>query len=455
MQSLKSSGSLKSDQKNNLIEGESFQNLTYAPVRWGVWVLVIGFVGFFVWACFAPLNEGVPTTGTVSIDTKRKVVQHLSGGIVKSVMVKEGELVKAGQILLTLDDTNTKARFEEIRQHYLGLRAREGRLTSEQKGVNTIQIHSDLQKSLGDYLVEQQLHNQEMLLISRRGSLDSVLQGIEESIQGKEAAIRGSEAVLESRKVQKALLTEQIKGLEGLVNEGYAPKNQLQDIQLRLAQTHADIADSQSSIAQSKRAIAEMRQRALTQKQEYHKEVDTQMAEVKLEVDANADKLKAATEELGRMEVRSPVSGQVVGLQFQTIGSVIQSGQRIMDVVPVNEVLMLEVKIPPNLIDRIHTQQKADIRFSSFSNSPLLKVEGLVDSVSYDLLTDNNTGSTENVSYYLARVSITPKGIKTLGQRIMQSGMPAQVIIKTGERSLLTYLLHPFMKRLSASMKEE
>lgn len=455
MQSIKSSGSLKSDQKKNLIEGESFQNLSYAPVRWGVWVLVIGFVGFFVWACFAPLDEGVPTTGAVSIDTKRKVVQHLSGGIVKSVMVKEGQLVKAGQILLSLDDTNTKARFEEIRQHYLGLRAREGRLTSEQKGVNTIQIHSDLQKSMGDSLIEQQLHNQEMLLVSRRSSLVSVLQGIEESIQGKEAAIRGAAAVLESRKLQQTLLTEQIKGLEGLVNEGYAPRNQLQDIQLRLAQTHAEVADSQSSIAQAKRAIAEMRQRALTEKQEYRKEVDTQMAEVKLEVDADADKLKAATEELGRMEVRSPVSGQVVGLQFQTIGSVIQSGQRIMDVVPVNEVLMLEVKIPPNLIDRIQTQQKADIRFSSFSNSPLLKVEGLVNSVSYDLLTDTNADSAKNVSYYLARVSITPKGVKTLGQRVLQSGMPAQVIINTGERSLLTYLLHPLMKRLSASMKEE
>jgi len=455
MQSIKSSGSLKSDQKKNLIEGESFQNLTYAPVRWGVWVLVIGFVGFFVWACFAPLDEGVPTTGTVSIDTKRKVVQHLSGGIVKSVTVKEGQLVKAGQILLSLDDTNTKARFEEIRQHYLGLRAREGRLTSEQKGVNSIQIHSDLQKSMGDSLIEQQVHNQEMLLVSRRSSLVSVLQGIEESIQGKEAAIRGAAAVLESRKLQQTLLTEQIKGLEGLVNDGYAPRNQLQDIQLRLAQTHAEVADSQSSIAQAKRAIAEMRQRALTEKQEYRKEVDTQMAEVKLEVDADADKLKAATEELGRMEVRSPVSGQVVGLQFQTIGSVIQSGQRIMDVVPVNEVLMLEVKIPPNLIDRIQTQQKADIRFSSFSNSPLLKVEGLVNSVSYDLLTDSNTDSAKNMSYYLARVSITPKGVKTLGQRVLQSGMPAQVIINTGERSLLTYLLHPLMKRLSASMKEE
>ncbi len=434
------------------IEGSSGSR---SPTRWGIWALLIGFLGFFVWACFAPLDEGVPSVGTVSIDTKRKVVQHLSGGIVKSVFVKEGQTVKAGQVLLTLDESNSKAHFEEIRQHYLGLRAKEGRLAAEQLGANSINIHADLKKAIDDPLVAQQLHNQELLLTSRRSSLLAELQGIEESIQGKQAAIHGSEAVLESRKAQQALLSEQIKGISELVNEGYAPKSQLQDLQLRLAQSTGDIADAQSTISQAKRTIAELKQRAVTQKQEYRKEVDTQMAEVKIEVDADAEKLKAATEELGRMEVRSPVSGQVVGLQFQTIGSVIQPGQKILDVVPLGEVLILEVKIAPNLIDRIHTKQKADIRFSSFSNSPLLKVEGVVDSVSGDLLTDQNADPSKSASYYLARVSITSKGMQTLGSRVLESGMPAQVIINTGERSLIAYLLHPFVKRLAASMKEE
>ena len=364
-------------------------------------------------------------------------------------------MVKVGQVLLTLDDSTSKAHFEEIRQHYLGLRAREGRLVAEQKGSVHIQVHPDLKKALNDPLVQAQLHNQELLLNSRQGSLAAELEGIQESVLGKEAAIHGHERILASRQSQLVLLNDQIKALSGLVSEGYAPRNQLQDLQLRFAQVNADIADSQSLIMQAQRAISELQQRALTQKQEYRKEVDTQMAEVRLEVDADADKLNAVTEELARVEIRSPVSGQVVGLQFQTVGSVIQPGQHIMDIVPTDERLILEVKIPPNLIDRVHVKQMADIRFASFANSPLLKVEGMIDSVSYDLLTDTNADASKSTNYYLARVSVTPKGMKTLGSRVMQSGMPAQVIINTGERSLLSYLLHPFIKRLAASMKEE
>ena len=222
-----------------------------------------------------------------------------------------------------------------------------------------------------------------------------------------------------------------------------------------MSQKIEDIADAESTIFQAKSAIAELQQRALAMKQDYRKEVDTQMAEVKLEVDADASKLKAIREELDRVELRSPIAGQVIGLQFQTVGSVIQPGQKILDVVPYEEGLILEVKIAPNLIDRIQPKQKADIRFSSFSNSPLLKVEGKVDSVSHDLLVDQNTDPSKNSAYYLARISITPKGMKTLGSRVLESGMPAQVIINTGERSLLAYLLHPFMKRFTASMKEQ
>ena len=434
---------------------ESLAHITYSPARWGTIALVIGFFGFFIWACFAPLDEGVPSSGVVSIDTKRKVIQHLSGGIVKQVLVKEGQMVMAGQTLLTLDDMTAKARFEEIRQHYLGLRAREGRLASEQVGANVIQMHPDLKAAADDPLVMQQLQNQSMLLASRRGSLNSALQGIEESIQGKQAAIQGYQVMLDNRKTQQALLSEQIKSITELVNDGYAPRIQLQDLQLRQAQSNGDIADTLSAISQAKRAISEMKQHALAQKQEYRKEVDTQMAEVKIEVDADAEKLKAATEDLARMEVRSPVAGQVVGLQFQTVGAVIQPAQKIMDIVPVNEGLILEVKVAPNLIDKIHNNQMADIRFSSFSNSPLLKVEGHVISVSHDLLTDAGADPSKSISYYLARVEITPKGMKTLGSRVLESGMPAQVVINTGERSLLAYLLHPFVKRLAASMKEE
>ena len=435
---------------------DALQVDTSSPVRWGVAVLVIGFGSLLLWAAFAPLDEGVPAQGVVSIDTKRKLVQHLSGGIVQEIHVKESQLVKTGDVLLILDNASAKARYEEMRQKYVGDRALENRLLAEQTGAKTIQFHEDLQKMHGDILVQQHMHNQEMLLNSRRAALSADLQSIEESIHGQEAQMQGLTGVLESRRSQLSLINAQLSGVRDLAQEGYAPMNQQRDLELRVAQVTGDIADAQSGILRAKHAIAEAHQRMLLRKEEYRKEVDTQMSQVRIEVDANADKLKALTDDLKRMEIRSPVDGQVVGLQFQTIGSVIQPGQKILEVVPQDEILLLEVKIAPHLIDSVRAGQSADIRFASFANSPQLAVEGKVESISKDLLTEPNmTPAQPGASYYLARISVTPKGLKTLEGRVLQSGMPAQVIVKTGERSLLTYLLHPFMKRMAASLKEE
>lgn len=437
-------------------ENDQLQVDTNSPIRWGASILILGLGGFLLWAALAPLDEGVPAEGIVSIDTKRKMVQHLTGGIIKEVFIKEGQLVKTGDVLLTLDGATAKARYEETRQRYVGDRALENRLTAEQTGAKTIQFHEDLQKNRNDILVQQHMHNQEMLLSSRRSALNADLQGIEESIHGQKAQIQGLSAVIESRQSQLALIKDQLSGIKTLVQEGYAPRNQQQDLEVKVAQLIGDIADSQSSILKAKHAIAELKQRALLRKEEYRKEVDTQMSQVRMEVDSNADKLKALSDDLNRMEIHSPVEGQVVGLQFQTVGSVIQPGQKILDVVPLDEGLLLEVKVAPHLIDRLHTGQDADIRFASFANSPQLAVEGQVQSISKDLLTEPNMNPSQpGASYYLARVTVTAKGMKTLDGRTLQSGMPAQVIIKTGERTLLTYLLHPLLKRMAASLKEE
>ena len=436
---------------------------TESPIRLGIKVLGFGFGAFLLWAAFAPLDEGVPSEGMVSIDTKRKVIQHLTGGIIKEVYVKEGQMVHEGDVLMTLDNSMAKARFEEVKQRYIGDRALENRLQAEQLGLKTIAFSPDLLQMKDDPIAKQHMMNQEMLLQSRRAALQAELQGIEESIQGQEALVQGFSGVLESKRNQLVLLNDQLKGVRELADEGYAPKSQQRDLELRVAQTNGDIADAQSNMIRAKRAISELRQRALQRREEYRKESETQMAQVKQEVDANADKFRALSEEYDRTEIKSPVSGQVVGLQFQTVGAVIQPGQRVMDIVPLNEGLLLEVMIAPHLIDRIHVGQPADVRFSSFANSPQLMVEGKIESVSKDLITDPGSGngnggqsrSKTPASYYLARVTLTPSAMKKLGHRTLQPGMPVQVVIKTGERSLLTYLLHPFMKRMAASLKEE
>jgi protease secretion system membrane fusion protein len=211
------------------------------------------------------------------------------------------------------------------------------------------------------------------------------------------------------------------------------------------------MAELLGNTTRASQTIAELRQRAIARQQEYRKEIETQLADVSREVVGDAERFRALKDDLGRTEIKSPATGQVVGLVVQTVGGVIGAGMKLMDIVPDNELLMLETQVAPHLIDRVKDGLPVDVRFSAFAHSPQLVVDGKVVSISGDLLSDPVT----HASYYLARVAVTPDGLKRLGKRQMQPGMPVEVIFKTGERSLLTYMLHPLTKRMAASMKEE
>jgi len=361
-------------------------------IRLGIWVLLVGFGGFLLWAAFAPLDEGVPSQGVVSIATKRKVVENQRGGRIEKVFVREGQFVREGEVLIKLDDQTAKARYDEIHQHYIGMRATADRLNAEMKGAGSIAFHKDLLTDSEKALVERNMQNQRQIFVSRQMTL--------------------------------RIMNEQLAGIKSLVHEGYAPMNQQRDLELK-------IADFKTNTA-------------------------SQLSQVQLEVEADAEKTRALAEELRDTEVRSPVSGQVVGLQVQSVGAVIQPGQKIMDIVPLNEGLLIDAKIQPQFIDSIRKGLAVDVSFMSFSHSPQLVVNGQVESLSKDIVTDPQVNpAMPGASYYLARIFVTPEGMKSLGKRQMQPGMPVQVVIKTGERSLLTYLVDPLFKRISVSMKEE
>jgi protease secretion system membrane fusion protein len=432
--------------------GEALPADTRRVARFGLWAIAVAFVGFLVWAAFAPLDEGVPTNGVVSVDTKRKAVQHLQGGIVREVLVREGQFVDANQVVIRLDDAVSRANYEGSRQRYLALRAMESRLQAEQFNLPKIVFHPDLLAAAEvDPLIRQIVASQTQLLQSRRASLAAGLGAIEQSIQGQQASIEGYRSMQASRQNQMALLEREAKGVRDLVAEGYAPVNKQFEIERTMADIKAASADLQANQARAQSAILELRQRALGLRSDYLKEVDTQLADVRRDVQSEAERFKALTEDLARTEIRTPASGQVVGLTVQTVGGVVQAGQKLMDIVPKDEALVLEAHVAPHLIDRVHPGAKVDVRFAAFAHSPQLVAEGVVNSISADILTE----PVSNAPYYLARVSITPEGMKTLGKRQLQPGMPVDVVIKTGERSMLTYLLHPLIKRVAASMKEE
>lgn len=424
---------------------------TGRAARIGLWALGLGFGGFLLWAGFAPLDQGVPAQGMVAIDTKKKTLQHLTGGLVKEVLVREGDRVKEGQLLMRLDEAVARANFETVRQRYIGLRAMEGRLLAEQSGREKIAFHPDVLEASQDPQIKQVVLTQEQLFTSRRAALRADLQSIEESILGQGSLIQAYGKMQVNRENQQALLAEELNNTRGLVKEGYAPRNRQLELERMAAEVSSGIVELQGNTFRAKHAVGELRQRAIVRQQEYRKEVESQLAEVGREVPGDAEKFRVARDDLGRIEIRSPATGQVVGLAFQTVGGVIGPGQKLMDVVPQDQALLVEARVAPHLIDRVHEGLPVDVRFSSFAHTPELVVEGKVVSVSADLLTDQQTG----VSYYLARVGVTAAGYQKLGKRQLQPGMPVDVIFVTGERSMLTYLLSPLTKRMAASMKEE
>jgi protease secretion system membrane fusion protein len=387
----------------------------------------------------------------IALDTKRKAVQHLSGGLIKEVLVGEGDRVQEGQLLMRLDPAVARINFESSRQRYIGLRAMEGRLQAEQRGQGRITFHPDVLQAKLDPQNQALIATQEQLFITRRAALQADLLATQATQAGQEGLIQAYEAMLVNRKNQQTLLGEELNATRGLVKEGYAPRNRQLELERMAAESSASIAELQGNTIRAKSAVAELKQRSILREQDYRKEVQTQLADVGREVAADAEKYRAAQDDLTRTDIKSPVAGQVVGLTVQTVGGVISPGQKLMDIVPEGQALLVEARVAPHMIDRVHAKLPVDVRFSSFAHTPQLVVQGQVVTVSKDLLTDPQTGA----GYYLARVGVTPEGFKALGKRQLQPGMPVEIVFITGERSMLTYLLSPLTKRLAASMKEE
>lgn len=427
---------------------------TERVARLGLWTLGIGFGGFLLWAAIAPLAEGVPTQGAISVDTKRKPVQHLMGGTVREVLVKEGQFVEQNQVLVRLSDAVARSNYESSRQRYLNLRAMEGRLLSEQLGQSEIHFHHDLIDAAagGDLAAQQNMQIQQQLIFSRRSSLQANLSSLEESIKGQQAQIEGYSIVAENRQNQLRLYKDELKRSQDLIAEGYMPRNRQYELERSISDVAGSNAEAISKLVGARQSILDLRQRMIAARADYNKEVETQLSEVRREVDPEGERLKAATKELESTEIKAPVSGQVVGLEVQAVGAIVQAGQKLMDVVPQGEKLLLETRIAPHLIDRVKSGDHVDVRFSSFSHTPQLVVDGVIDSISADVIIDPQGQTPPS---YLARINVTQEGLKKLGNRQMQPGMQVEVIVKTGTRTVLNYLLHPLLKRIAASMKEE
>ncbi|HEY5798989.1 MAG TPA: HlyD family type I secretion periplasmic adaptor subunit [Burkholderiaceae bacterium] len=421
--------------------------------RMGWLIVLLGVGGFMLWALIAPLDQGVPVSGTLAVAGSRKAVQHQTGGTVQDILVKEGDVVKTGQVLVRMNDVMTKANAEMGRGQYIAARAAEARLIAERDGKSTIGAPVGLDLMKGDPRVASNIGAQSQLFSARQSALRNELAAIDETISGLKLQITGLMESRESKRLQSRILKEELDGMRQLAKEGYVARNRLLDVERTYAQVNGAISEDIGNIGRSQRQVSELTLRRIQRQQEYQKEVRTQLSEVQKEADALFNRLTAQDFELGNAEVRAPADGTVVSMNVFTRGGVVAPGFRMMDIVPSEDALVVEGQVPVHLIDKVHAGLPVELIFSAFNQNKTPHLPGTVVQVSADRLIDERTGA----PYYKMKAKVTPEGMRTVAHQHLQlrPGMPVELFVKTGERTMMSYLLKPVIDRAKTSMTEE
>lgn len=421
----------------------------HAKLGW--WIVLVGVGGFFLWATFAPLDKGVPLSGSVMVATNRKAVQHQTGGIVEDILVKEGDLVKEGQVLVKMNDIQVKAQAEVTRGQLIAARAIEARLIAERDNKPEIDFPPFLHSAVDDPRVIGSISLQKQLFVSRQSVLKHELAALDENIAGLTVQLRGLESSRASKLQQLEFLKEQLENMRVLAQDGYVPRNRVLELERTHAQLTGDISEDTGNIGRIQRQISELNLRRVQRLEEYQKEVRQQLTDVQREAEALNSRLLAQDFELANVLVKAPVDGIVVGINIFTRGGVIGPGFRMMDIVPSEDMLVIEGQVPVHLIDKVHAGLDVDFIFTAFNQNKIPRVPGIVTNVSADRLTDERTG----VPYYQLKAKVTPEGMKILTDWQIRAGMPVEIFVKTGERSLMNYLLKPILDRIHTSLVED
>jgi len=401
------------------------------------------FLGFFavflLWAIFAPIDAGVTVTGTVSVLGNRKSIQHPTGGVVQEIMVKEGAQVEAGQVLLRINPLKSEAEMTGVELQYINLLATESRLKAERDNAPTIKWTDELVKHFKDVdaRVAEAKNLQVQLFNSRRAEYNSQVASLNEQISGLSTT-------LSSRKIQQRSLTEEMSSTRSLAKDGFVPMSQANQAERQKSDVDSSIASTQADIARARLQISQLRSALL-------KDVDNQLQEIQKNRDAMSTRLDSAKFDRDLAEVKAPVSGSVVGLKVFTEGGVISSGQVLMEVVPKDEVLIVQAKIPATIIDKVRVGMPTDMRFTAFNQATTPVIPGVMSVVGADKEPATNPNDGE---FYLGQVETTKEGLELLGTLKVQPGMPVDVIIKAGERSFMSYLLKPLIDKSARAFKD-
>jgi len=426
--------------------------------RWGLMVVLSIFGGLGAWAALAPLSSAALAPGVITVEKYRKTVQHLEGGIVRTINVRDGDIVAKDQILLTLDGTQAKAQLEVVRGQYLISLAREARLIAQRDGLPLVRYPAELLENAKDPRANEAIRVQTQTFNVRRQAHEGEISLYERQIEQLRAKAQGLRAQKESRDRLVHSYEAELADFQSLLKEGYAEKQKVRDLERNLAQSEGQRGELISDLAATELQISETQLKILQLKKEFQREVAKELSEVQAALFELREKLQSLEDMVERTVIKAPEPGMVLGLAVHTIGAVIPPGGRLLDIVPQNEKLIVEARISPLDIDRVQVGQLAEVRFSAFKSRATPKIEGKLITVSADRLVDEGTKEDKDrTGYYLGRVEITPTGLQDLARQHLDlvPGMPAEVLINTGERTLLEYLTDPIRNTFARSFIED
>jgi HlyD family secretion protein len=411
-------------------------------------VLALGFGG---WASTAELSGALIAQGSLVVDSNIKKVQHPTGGVVGEVRVHDGDHVKAGDILIRLDETVTRANLAIVTKGLNEFYARKARLGAERDGADAVPMPRELADQAGDPDVKAAMDSERKLFELRRSARLGQKDQLSQRVQQLQQQITGLTAQQDAKAKEVDLIEKELTGVRDLFQKNLVPLTRLTSLEREETQLQGERGQLVASAAEAKGKIAETQLQILQVDQDFASDVGKQLSEVDSKIGEYVERKITAEDQLKRTDIRAPQDGVVFQSTANTVGGVVTAGDPIMMIVPASDDLPVEVKVEPKDIDLVALGQPVVLRFSAFNQRTTPELNGTVARVGADTSTDQRTGQ----SYYLVRIAMTADEIKRLGDVKLTPGMPVEAFIQTGERTLVSYLVKPLHDQLLRSMREK
>ena len=402
-------------------------------------ILLFGIIG--LWSAVVPIAAGAIAQGRVISESNSKEIQHLEGGIIKEILVRDGDVVKADQVLVRLDSTNAKARSEQVLGQYLAAKATEARLIAERDNKTTITFPDEyLKQESANPKVKDALETHRRLFTTRREATVGQISILNQKAGQSGEEIRGLREQIAAANTQISLLNQEIATVEGLLKSGNALKPRLLSLQRQQADLIGQRGQAQAMVSRANQTISESKTAILNLQNDFLNKVVAELKDTQVQLSSLEEQARSTSDVARRVEVTAPMAGTITGLQIHTVGGVVQPGKTLMSLVPSDDRLIVEARVAPQDIDVVHSGLVAQVRLTAFKTRYLRPIEGKVITVAADRIDDKLT----NQSYFLARIEIPQRELSALGKDVkLTSGMPADVLIVTGTRTMLSYLVRP------------